>query len=398
MKTRTIALLTASAGLCLAMTSLPAPDAQPGAAPTTRSADPQSTFDLNFGGGTVGQYLDSLAGVTTVNIVATEEVRALPMPAVRLRGVSAWASVELVESMFIDPSTGAVQMRSVSEEDSAPIYVLSVIFQGMPNMRPQPPAPSVNEIFSVGNVLRPASEEPSDLQVKKIFEMIDSAMTLAPADEKPELAFHDDTQMLVFRGSPEQRRLIESVLERYQQSWVGSAERARALRNDLAGVELEAQTSAIEAEAARGRVQHLMARLEELRQMHAAGNVSIGEIRSAEDEANQATADAQIQSARAEYARQQAEAIARQLSGLTASQEPTIVIYDFRGLGAQGDRVGLAFKALLDAAQFPGTEMSADGSGMVTLRASTTLHETMHYLLNHVRGQEAPRRPAPAGR
>ncbi len=399
MRIRTIAILTATAGLCLSMTSLPESHAQPTATRPSPGEAPRSatggTFDLNFPGGTVGEYLDSVTQITTVNIVAPEEVRSLVMPAVRLRGVSAGASVELVKNMFIDSaSTGAVQLGLVEGESTAPIYVLSVVFRD--GRRSDPAPPSVNEIFSVGDVLRPASDEPTDLQVKKIFEMIDSAMTLAPAEVAPELAFHDDTQMLVFRGSPEQRRLIESVLERYHQSWRASSELARQLREGAAATQLEAQTSAIEADAAESRTKHLMDRVAELRELVEAGGVSSSELRDAVEEANQAGQQSQIARARAEHARAQADVFTRRLTTLNASDESTLVIYDFRGLGAEGDRVGIAFKGFLDAARFPQTEMNADGAGMVTLRARPALHETMHYLLHHLRAQAAASRP-PSG-
>lgn len=392
MRIRTIALLAASAGLCLAMTTLPAVDDQPGTNPTPTQARPMPTFNVEFGGGTVGEYLDELASITPINVVAPNGVRTLPMPAVRLQGVTGNAAVQLVRNMYNFSMDGGVSVSVVEDGSTAPIYVMSLVQRRGEDPDAAPPA--VNEIFSVGDVLRPSSDEPTDTQVKKIFEMIDSAMTLAPADAQPDLAFHADTQMLVFRGSPEQRRLIESVLERYNVSWRTQAEEVDRLRRQLAATELEARTSAIEAESARGRVAHLMTRFQELRQLQEAGGVNAGEVRTAEEEANQAHADAQIREARAAYAREQAASIQRQLSGSSAGSETTIVIYDFRGLGGEGDRVGLALKTFLDAAQFPATELTADGSGMVTLRASTALHEVMHELLTHLRSRLDSRRPA----
>lgn len=367
----------------------------------SRAASAEGTFDVDFAGGTVGDYFDLLARTARVNIVASDEVRALDIPAVRVRAVNSWAAVHMLESLFAMERDGNVRISDVrapsepgllptnggAPASGEPVYVVSYV------SRTRGPAPTeaVHEVFSVADVLRPANEEAVESQVRKIFEMIESAMSLAPADAEPELAYHDDSQMLVFRGTPEQRRLVESVMSRYLGSWRPQSAEARALRDDIAKLELQAREATIEAEASGVRLEFLRRIASETRQLVEAGAASSAE--QAQSQANLSDHEARMRTlqAQAEYIHTRLEDLRGRLAAITPGEGASVVIYDFRGLGAAGDRLGGAFEALLDAAAIPGTSMQADGRGMVTLRAGPALQEAMRFLLGAVRARaDAP--------
>lgn len=387
MRIRSTVLLAASAGLCLALTSLPASSAPP-ADPTQPDAfvPENDQFNLSFQGGSLGDYLDALTDIAGVNIVATQDVRRLPMPSIRLRAVTPFAAVQLVDSMFQDRARGMVMTSEVSDGATTPIYVLNLI------RADDAPAVelAVNDVFSIGDVLRPSNEEPADLQIKQIFEMIASAMELSGETDAPEMSFHDDTQMLVFRGSPEQRHLIESVLSRYLQSWQASSRRAEALRREIADLELESKTSSIEAESARNRAEFLARRVDELKNLVEAGGVSASELAGADNDLNMARAQAEIQLARAEHSRTRLAECTTQLATLVPDQQASIVIYDVRDLGPRGANLIQNFRSVLSTAEIPGTTLTINSSLIATLNAQPIVHQAIRFLLESMRSQAQP--------
>ena len=198
-------------------------------------------------------------------------------------------------------------------------------------------------------------------------------MDLAPASSHPEPAYHDQTQLLVFKGSPDPRALIASVLARYEQSWRPASARAEALRHELADVELQMLTSQIEAESTMRRADVAERRHNELRELMNAGAVSGSEYAQSLVALDEARARVKILNAHSEHARRRHSDLARALAAVTQGQEPTPVIYDIRGLGQRGERTAAAFRDLVHAAQLPGTSLTVDGSGTLTLTARPPL-------------------------
>lgn len=394
MRNRTVALLVAATGLCLVPSTLAT--AQPSTSRASQPVASETGFDLDFAGGPLGDYLDAVADRGRANIVASDDVRALPMPSLRLRGVRPWAAVNMVQAVFASPQLGYVEITNVGDDprnpptnaegaldrsaSAPPIFVVS-----LRQARPAAEPVSVNEVFSVGDVLRPGNEEPVDLQIKRIFEMIDSAMALSPAPQEPELAFHDQTQMLVFRGSPEQRRLIESVLARYLSSWRPISGQAQSLRRQIQDLALEARTTSIEAESAEQRLQFAQSDVDRLRQLAATGNIPERDLHSAIAQASELEARVRILQAKAEHTHARIDDCVQSLAAITQGEQPSTVVYDFRGLGGRAEATALGFKAMLDAAQLPGTSFQPDGRGTVTLTARPPIHEAMRYLINHLR-------------
>lgn len=371
--------------------ALAQPDPATGAGRAT--AEPEPRFDVDFPGGTFGEYFDLLARIASVNIVADDVARGLPMPVVRLRSVTASSAMQLVNHLRGSGPETMVQISTVGGSGSS-IFVATATARAAsipPPMRP------VNEVFAVGEVLRPAEEAPIEQQVRRIFELIESAMDLAPASSRPELAYHDQTQMLVFKGSPDQRALIASVLARYEQSWRPASARAEALRHELADVELQMLTSQIEAESTMRRVDVAERRHNELRELMNAGAVSGSEYLQSLVALDEARARVKILNAHAEHARRRHSDLARALAAVTQGQEPTPVIYDIRGLGQRGERTAAAFRDLVHAAQLPGTSLTVEGSGTLTLTARPPLHEALRSILDQFRADAAPAHdPAPA--
>lgn len=367
--------------------------AQPDLSPDGRraTAEPEPRFDVDFPGGTFGEYFDLLARIASVNIVADDVARGLPMPVVRLRSVTAPSAMQLVNHLRGSGSETMVQISTVGGSGSS-IFVATARSASIP-----PASRPVNEVFAVGEVLRPAEEAPIEQQVRRIFELIESAMDLAPASSHPELAYHDQTQMLVFKGSPDQRALIASVLARYEQSWRPASARAEALRHELADVELQMLTSQIEAESTMRRADVAERRHNELRELMNAGAVSGSEYAQSLVALDEARARVKILNAHSEHARRRHSDLARALAAVTQGQEPTPVIYDIRGLGQRGERTAAAFRDLVHAAQLPGTSLTVDGSGTLTLTARPPLHEALRSILDQFRADAAPAHdPAPA--
>ena len=385
--------LIALAGLALGMESAPRAAMATSPVPArSDQPDEQRLLDIDFPGGTLGDYFDLVAQKADSNIVARADVRALEMPPVRLRLVTTTTAVELVSSLFDNTMTGQVLLNYVNAGEPISTYVATLVRDV-----PEPEPVVVNEVFSIGDVLRPADEEAVEGQVRRIFEMIDSAMDITFSNgrrpERPELAFHDETQMLLFRGTPEQREMIEAVLARYLNSWEPQHERAQQLVDLIADDEYQLRHARIEQDAAAMRrdVAHQAhARLETA---YGVGQANESELAESKSILAQADAVWAIATVEVQQLESRLEARRLELSHLSAGDGTDLIVYDFRDLGPDGERIGMAFGELLKAANLPETSLDPNGEGLVALRAAAPLHEALRYLLNQARQANQAREP-----
>lgn len=387
--------LALAGGGLLASSSLAAPSGSGSAAGVLVPAE--EPFDLAFGGGTLGEYLEAVSRASGANIVAGDAVNSLQMPGVQLRGVSAFSAVSVVEAMFRDSSEARVTIESIAPSQRTGgnlptersgeqargdgVFVVRVM-----QVSRRPGGNVVNDVFSIGDVLRPANEEPTEAQVKQIFEMIESAMSLSPGSGEPELAYHDQTQMLVFKGSPEQREMVAAVLARYVQTWQPASSRAEALRRELSDVELQADKMAIEARAAHERLSAAAQSLERTMQLYETGVVSEGEMRSARTQLVELESRAQILELETRHARSRIEELRASLAAVTQGAAPSVVVYDIRDMGDRGQRFVAALQQLTAVVGDNGTQVLAtEANRTLTLQAGPTLHEAVRTMLEKMR-------------
>ncbi|MCB9841143.1 MAG: hypothetical protein H6809_05805 [Phycisphaeraceae bacterium] len=381
-----------SAAMCIALAcgsivSAPALGG-PGPLATDAAIVIDDPVDLDFPGGTLGEYLDAVSRTCRANIVAGPEVRALRMPPLQLRGVTPYSTIRLVESLFPDPSVARVSIDQISpdSEESPAEGSTSIFVVRVDQAQRRAGGTVVNDVFSIGDVLRPANEEPTEAQVKQIFEMIESAMSLSPGSGEPELAYHDQTQMLVFKGSPEQREMVQAVLARYVQTWRPASSRAEALRREMSEYELRAETLAIEARTADERLHAAAQAYERASQLAEQGAVSEGQVQEARTRVIETESRARILELEARHARSRMEEARASLAAVTQGAAPSVVVYDIRGLGDRGQRFVAALNQLAAVVGDDGTQVLAtEAERTLTLQAGPTLHEAVRTMLEKMR-------------
>ena len=395
-RNRPFAVLSAACCLALAGGGLLASSSLAAGSVAGTLIPAEEPFDLEFGGGTLGEYLEAVSRASGANIVAGEAVNELRMPGVQLRGVSAFSAVSLVEAMFRDATGTRVAAESIQpsatgratapgqapeEEQTSGIFVVRVM-----EIARRPGGNVVNDVFSIGDVLRPANEEPTEAQVKQIFEMIESAMTLSPGLGEPELAYHDQTQMLVFKGSSEQRQMVEAVLARYAQTWRPASSRAEVLRRELAETGLRAETLAIEARAAHERLNAAVQSLERATQLSERGMVGEAEMQEARTRLVELESRAQILELETRHARSRMEELRASLAAVTQGAAASVVVYDIRDLGDRGQRFAVALRQLAEVVGDTRTQVRAtEPERTLVLQAGPTLHEAVRTMLEQMR-------------
>lgn len=166
-----------------------------------------SGFDLEFPGGTIGEYIRAVQKAAGhVNVVVSDEVKGLlaaEMPAVSLKGVSAPASLKLIGQRYVEVEGGYAFLKvgAITEGGSAPIHrVYSSFEPGHKYSQVQ------TRVFSMADL----SEK--NIQPDAVLTAVEVALTTADAIEAVQMQFHEETRLLIAHGEENYLNVIEQVL------------------------------------------------------------------------------------------------------------------------------------------------------------------------------------------
>ncbi len=234
----------------------------------TDSAQTQPSVGVNvdFPGGTMEAYVEALraSSASPINVIFRNEAASLPVPKVKLRNVSVGTALEVAV-----PQRGAwVEMN---DDGSMTEYVrgIDMIDAHSPTVpegyRPEPAfvinasqrvrdrggihgargaKPTRIEIFSLGG----AAEGPA--QTRDLLHAVDLALDLDQSPQKAEIKLHEDTMLLIARGTDAQIDAVNDVILRMQDN------KANRLR--------ESQKRALQISPLRARLIERRADVEEL--------------------------------------------------------------------------------------------------------------------------------------
>lgn len=172
------------------------------------------TFSVEFPGGSVAQYIDAIrAAYPEANIVGVQGLEHVTVPGITLREVSLEGALR--------PLTVVARTVDGRSADLGVFFMNGVASIAIPERSlPEPP----RTLVLSGESLRETG-----LPMPQIHEVFQTALSIFPGPQ-PDARFHEGTGIVVVRGTPEQLRTVEEVIEKLRMSARDAAARNQALR------------------------------------------------------------------------------------------------------------------------------------------------------------------------
>lgn len=391
----------------------PTPNLQPAAAPDP-NRPPMPIIDVDFAGGTVQEFVKVIqkaamesTAKTPVNVMIPTEAGAISLPAISLKRVSAETALETLRYAFGVQGAHQLEARNMTNPgDEGLTFAIqyapgrsSPQMQGVQMQQPiQSEAYSLRELISVPEGL-PADNDSLRMTPDAVLGALKLAAELESVNATTtptQLLYHPDTQLLIARGTPDQHRLISSILRQLadmleQRRDQHGDELSRAHHNELQILELKAQAAAAQAQVQRARSElgPATAELERIEKLFQAGSASASEVERAR--ANLGVAQANLQGAEVQMQtlEQRAEVLQRKAkadSMPAERQEPIVVIYDVRDLANfKADFYGLVKQVIKPDGKMSIKAASGDPTGIIVVHATRPQHEILVAIFNTAR-------------
>lgn len=159
----------------------------------------ETIADVNFPGGTIGQYVEYLRSVTpdnAVNVVTEDEVAQARVPAIRLKNVTVGQAVDVLETISGDGREIETK-TAFTNGSSAMVYSLRY------SRVHQPPPQSPISVFQVSDIIDAGNGGAGTMPVNTLLTALEQAMTMV-GGEPPEMKYHPDSGLLLFKGGRQQ--------------------------------------------------------------------------------------------------------------------------------------------------------------------------------------------------
>lgn len=385
---------------------------QPGEQPET-GRPPMPIIDVDFAGGTVQEFvkviqksaMDSTAK-TPVNVMIPTEAGAIALPAISLKRVSAETALETLRYAFGVQGIHQLEARNMTNPgDEGLTFAIqyapgrsSPQMQGVQVQQPiQSEAYSLRELISVPEGL-PEDNASLRMTPDAVLGALKLAAELEAGDASvapTQLLFHPDTQLLIARGTPDQHRLIHSILQQLadmleQRRDQHGDEQAREQHFEMQLLELSAQGAAAQAQIKRAESElgPATAELQRLEKLFQSGSASASEVERAranvevaKTNVDAAMAQLQILERRSNIMHQQ-----RKATRNTPSEEPLAVIYDLRDLSNfKADFYTLVKQVIKPEGSMSVKPAAGDPTGSIVVSATRPQHEVLVAIFNTAR-------------
>lgn len=246
----------------------------------------EKLISVDFGGGTVAQYIIALERVAgPINIIVPVDAADIPLPAIGLNNATVSAAVELLNTRVQgDGYSFILQVEQIRRYDAReqPTYRMQLARHGG-ERRPQ----EETQVWSAAQLLA------THFTSADVLAAIEAALDVSNLSTKAEIRFHEATGLIIVRGVEAQLSIIDDVLDQltitqhYMRDEPISKLESQldelrvtitdrdtelgAARDDAAMARHEAQVSKLQLEV-------LMVRLEESERLMQDKEVVIGEL------------------------------------------------------------------------------------------------------------------------
>jgi hypothetical protein len=413
MKATTLTGLVLAAGMCLGAPvfgqtrekAVPAKESQAGTLeqliPKTAEASVREVpIDIDFPGGTLREYVAALREVTkpnVVNVVAPETVLNVRIGELSLRQVTIKTAVDSVE-WAIEPR-GTVLVQQIGPNS----YGLTSR-RGAASVEAGPSGPvAAIQVLSLKELTDPLPSDSPHGRVTVEADVVLTAVRTAVEStngDQAELKYHADSGLLIVRGTPDQLRTAESVLERMQ---TDVRMRRKSLKEASVGMvnveELRAETQKQEIRTQLLELNYARARAEvdQAEAMRKEGALSEAEYNSARAAMDRMHAEVETSRIDAATSRARLESILKRMNDAAGQQQPEARVSfpagrstfsyislrrrDSKYLEGVGGALSELVKRLRDGEGRVEIEIEAGDGGMLTVTADEASHKVLHGLL-----------------
>ncbi len=207
--------------------ALPAAARSSGALPTPggQSAQPEPVLDLEFGGGTVGEYVELVrrGSPEVLNFAMADGISDLAIVPLTLRAVSPRDAVEMVARL----AKPIADTRLIVEERVGPgsrTFIVEAVPDMTPSGGPRRKDPElVTRVFSINSLVGPAwssdrnDDESRGLTAPVVLASLEQGLSIAdPWKPDPMIRFHTDSGLLIVRGTQSQIEVAELTIRNLQ--------------------------------------------------------------------------------------------------------------------------------------------------------------------------------------
>lgn len=191
-------------------------------------------ISVDFEGGTVADYIATIKGAARrlnvdVNVICPAEARDVKVSSISLNSVSLNTAVEALCTAFASSSEYRFDVTVVGKgANEFPTFALRFLQE-----RRQPQGPGATpanqnggarddgtmiEVIAVRDVIEPPPGMPANDSTRTAKEVLlkalDAAVSLRQDAKAPDVLFHEETGLLIVRGTVEQNALATSVINR----------------------------------------------------------------------------------------------------------------------------------------------------------------------------------------
>jgi type II secretory pathway component GspD/PulD (secretin) len=191
------------------------------------AAQPENqALNVDFTGGPATEYIAAIRKADPeANIVVLGELEQITIPAVRLRNADVFSALDLLNSA--PHQQAGVSIKEIHHDgDRSPVFTITTYLKSpdKPQLRkPQTTVISMAELLD--EKLKPADA----------LKAIEAALELVKGEYDPaQVRFHEETGLLIARGSPEQVESIQQVIAQLHQ-------RAGAIRHKAQQADAQAR-------------------------------------------------------------------------------------------------------------------------------------------------------------
>jgi len=377
---------------------------------------PMPIIDVEFPGGSVQEFVSAIqkaasqsSAKTPVNVMVPSEAADVPLPAVSLKRVSAETALQTLRHAF--GNHGPFQLRSdnmTSDGDEGLTFALqfSKQFSGVPQQVTMH-QPAVSQAYSLrGLLIAPAELDQNDSGLRLSADAVLGALKLASELEATDatvaptqLLYHEDTKLLIARGTPDQHRLIEGVIEQItatllqRRAEVAQAQ-DRSRSDEMQILDLESQGQAIRAQfdRARSELGPATAEVKRLEQLVASGAGGQGDLERAKAQLQIAETNVGAAEAQMAIAQRRREILRTGNAGShhVPKAEKVVVVYDVRDLANfKRDFMDLVKQVIGPDGKMDVVPASGDSTGSLVVKAGRDRQEILVNIFNTARRLKA---------
>jgi hypothetical protein len=180
-------------------------------------------IDLRFAGGSAVAYLDAVRKVAPdVNVVVLDEhVAEVPVMPLELKRVRVATAIEILDGLTRIDGERLVQL-DVGFTGPEPAMRIATVRAEVAG--PNAPCDQLSHVWTLQEVIG-AGTGPQD-----ILMALELALELAELGTEAKLRFHEETKLLIVRGSREQITIVDEVIDRLREAMHARAAAAAAAK------------------------------------------------------------------------------------------------------------------------------------------------------------------------